>query len=136
MIVERMVILVTAIGFCLVMVALWRLYQQRRLVDLAGQSAPEPVAALVNNGPALLYFTTPDCAQCRYQQAPILKQFTNAIGLPVHTVNALEQTDLARHYGIMTVPSTIMLDQQRRPVAINHGLAPLQKLREQAALVA
>jgi thioredoxin-like negative regulator of GroEL len=136
MIVERMLILVTAIGLCLVMVALWRLYQQRRLADLAGQSAPEPVAALVKSGPALLYFTTPDCAQCRYQQAPILQQFTSAIGLPVHTVNALEQTDLARHYGIMTVPTTIMLDQQRRPVAINHGLAPLNKLREQAALVA
>jgi hypothetical protein len=38
---------------------------------------------------------------------------------------------LARFYGIMTVPTTVVLDQRRQPVAVNHGVAPLGKLQGQ-----
>jgi hypothetical protein len=51
----------------------------------------------------------------------------------VVTVDAIQREDLARHFGILTVPTTVLLDGQRRPVAINHGVAPLQKLRAQLA---
>jgi hypothetical protein len=33
----------------------------------------------------------------------------------------------------MTVPTTIWLDEQQRPAAINHGLTPLPQLHQQAA---
>jgi hypothetical protein len=32
----------------------------------------------------------------------------------------------------MTVPTTVWLDRNRRPAAINHGLATLPQLRQQA----
>jgi thioredoxin 1 len=84
-------------------------------------------------GPALLYFTTPTCTQCRLQQTPILQQLAQATGVAVHTIDAVEQDALARHFGILTVPTTIWLDQAQRPAVVNHGLAPLVQLRQQAA---
>ena len=81
--------------------------------------------------PAVLYFTTPDCAQCRLQQAPILRQLAAKVDVAVHKLDAVEQEALARFYGIMTVPTTVVLDPQLRPVAVNHGVAPLPKLLAQ-----
>ena len=81
--------------------------------------------------PAVLYFTTDECAQCRLQQAPILAQLQARVDVAVHKLDAIEQEALAQLYGIMTVPTTVVLDTQLRPVAINHGVTPLQKLQAQ-----
>jgi thioredoxin 1 len=51
-------------------------------------------------------------------------------------VDAVAQADLADFYGVMTLPTTVVLDRQRRPVAINYGLTQLSKLRQQIAAVA
>lgn len=137
MIQERLLILLTAVFVCAIACILWRIYAARRLRHLSATAAPEPLAALVGQGKAtLLYFTTEQCAQCRFQQSPILKQLAAFVPIPVHEVNAIDKADLASHFGVMTVPTTVLLDSAGRPVAINHGVAPLQRLREQAALVA
>jgi len=81
--------------------------------------------------PAVLYFTTAECAQCRLQQTPILAQLQAKVDVAVHKLDAIEQAALAQVYGIMTVPTTVVLDTQLRPVAINHGVTPLQKLQAQ-----
>jgi len=36
----------------------------------------------------------------------------------------------------MPVSTTVLLDRTQRPVAINHGVAPLQKLQEQLSPLA
>ncbi len=116
----------------LVVYALWRLWQRRRLSALRAVTAPIHVPAGVAGGkPTVLYFTTAECAQCRLQQTPILTQLQNKVDVAVHKLDAIEQEALARVYGIMTVPTTVVLDPQLRPVAINHGVAPLQKLHSQ-----
>jgi hypothetical protein len=38
---------------------------------------------------------------------------------------------LADYYHVMTVPTTVVLDSQRRPVAINHGVATTEQLLAQ-----
>jgi len=81
--------------------------------------------------PALLYFTTPDCAQCQLQQAPILAQLAAKVDIAIHKLDAVEQEATARFYGILTVPTTVVLDAQLRPVAVNHGVAPLRRLQAQ-----
>jgi thioredoxin 1 len=96
---------------------------------------PVEVAQQLPVGPALLYFTTPTCAQCRLQQAPILEQLAQNMDVAVYTLDAVEQEQLARFFGIMTVPTTVWLDDQQHPIAINHGLAKLPQLRQQAALL-
>ena len=111
----------------------WRL---RRLQADAPTGSEGPLAgalsAMAGSGPALLYFTTETCAQCRFQQAPIMQQLqVQFAALPVVTLDAVQRQEVARHFGIMTVPSTVLLDDRRVPVAINHGVAPLQKLAAQ-----
>ena len=133
MIAERLVILIVMLLFCAAALGGWRLLLARRLRQLATTDIPSEISNLVPNGPALLYFTTVTCAQCRLQQAPILKQLAASTYVPIHTVDAIEHEGLARFFGIMTVPTTVWLDQTRRPAAMNHGLANLTQLRQQAA---
>ena len=111
--------------------ALWRLWLGQRTRRLALATVPARVAQALPPGPALLYFTTESCAQCRFQQAPILAELIEQGTPPIHQLDALEHESLAQHYGIMTVPSTVLLDTAQRPVAINHGLATLSTLRAQ-----
>ncbi len=108
--------------------ALWRLHERRRLAALA-RRPPGQVGA----GPAILYFTAPNCAQCRLQQTPILERLLAEVGAPIrlHKVDAVEEDELARVYGILTVPTTVLLDASGRPRAINHGLATAERLRAQ-----
>lgn len=49
----------------------------------------------------------------------------------VYAVDAVAHEELARFYGIMTVPSTVLLNARLQPVAINHGFAPEDRLAQQ-----
>ncbi len=129
---ERFLILLAVLAVATAAYLAWRTYQRHRLAAVAEQVAPPAVAQLVDGTrPAVLYFTTPDCAQCRLQQTPILSQLAARVDVAVHKLDAVEQEALARFYGIMTVPTTVVLDPQRRPVAVNHGVTPLPKLLAQ-----
>jgi thioredoxin 1 len=132
MIMERFLILVVVVLLAAAALLAWRAYQRRRLATIVELAAPAEVAQLVDRTrPAVLYFTTPDCAQCRLQQAPILSQLAAKVDVAIHKLDAVEQEALARFYGIMTVPTTVILDPQLRPLAVNHGVAPLPKLLAQ-----
>ena len=132
---ERILILLAVSALCFAGYTALRGATAWRLRNLQTSRAPQdnsPLAEIVAVGPALLYFTTDTCAQCRFQQTPILQQLQAQVSaLPVITLDAMQRQGLARHFGILTVPSTVLLDGQRKPVAINHGVAPLQKLRAQ-----
>ncbi len=132
---ERLLWLLVAVLFCGGAWGIWRVWQARRLAALQARPAPSLLDDVAPSGPALLYFSTGDCAQCRFQQAPILQRLvaTAPVPVPVVALDAVEREDLARHFGILTVPSTVLLDGAQRPVAINHGLAPLHKLQQQLA---
>ena len=129
---ERSLILLTVIAIVIGAYFAWRAWQRHRLAAVAAHATPPAVARLVDSArPAILYFTTPECAQCRLQQAPILNQLAAKVDVAVHKLDAVEQETLARFYGIMTVPTTVVLDRQLRPIAVNHGVAPLPKLLAQ-----
>jgi thiol-disulfide isomerase/thioredoxin len=130
--IERLSILLFAIALGGLLWAVYWGWLRLRLRRLAVAVIPSSLQRLVQPGqPAILYFTTDGCVQCRLQQAPALDRLAATTGIPVHKVDAVTQTDLTRFYGVMTVPTTVVLDPERRPQAINYGLAPLQKLQEQ-----
>lgn len=134
--IERLILLGVGVALFLISARLWRIWSARRLRDLARQAAPPELEQLLaNSGPALLYFTAQHCVQCRLQQTPILHKLSATANIPIHTVDAVETPDLARFFGAMTVPTTVFLDDHRRPAAINHGVASLQRLQEQMASV-
>ena len=88
--------------------------------------------------PAILYFTTPDCAPCKTIQRPALTTLLTRLGdsrLQIIEVNAYDQPDLAKTWGVMSVPTTFILDSQGTPRHVNHGATPAGKLLEQLSLV-
>ena len=132
--IERILILIVFVTVVVAGYWLWRQVQARRTQTLAAAAVPPALANTIDpDRPNLLYFTTEQCAQCRFQQAPILTQLQNKMDVMIHKLDAVEQEALARFYGIMTVPTTVVLDLQLRPVAINHGVTPLAKLQSQLA---
>ncbi|MCS7039967.1 MAG: thioredoxin family protein [Anaerolineae bacterium] len=131
---DRLVLVVLLILLAWGGVVLWRRYQRWHLDALNRLPGPDCLADLsLRPVPAILYFTTATCSQCRLRQTPILRQLEAEWGDAVHicTVDAVAYEALARHFGILTVPSTVVLDARRRVVAINHGLAEASRLRQQ-----
>ncbi len=104
-----------------------------RFVRIAAKSTSESNEDSGVVAPALLYFTTDDCAQCRFQQSPILQRLAEVTSVPIVKIDALADREIAHKYGILTVPSTVLLNAERVPVAINHGVAHLEKLRMQVS---
>jgi len=133
MVIERLILLGVGIVLFLFAMRLWRAWSAHRLQRLGQQAVPPELAQLLDDRrPALLYFTAHHCVQCRLQQTPILQKLSASAEIPIHTVDAVETPNLARFFGVMTVPTTIFLDGHHRPAAINHGLASLTRLQKQA----
>lgn len=134
--IERVLILV---GVAVVTLAAYEVVR-RWQVHRAAQVAPrDPMLATLRPGvPAIVYFTTPDCAPCRWQQRPAIASLQAELGESVQIieVNALEHPDAADRWGVLSVPTTFILDGQGRPRQINHGVAGADKLRDQVRGVA
>jgi thioredoxin 1 len=83
--------------------------------------------------PVIVYFTTPDCAPCKTVQRPALTRVAEALGdqLEVVEINAYEQPDLAKTWGVMSVPTTFVLDARGEARYVNNGVARAEKLLEQ-----
>ena len=85
--------------------------------------------------PVLLYFTTPTCAPCKTVQRPAIQRLQERIGerMEVVEVDASIQPELASQWGVLSVPTTFIIDAQGNPRYVNHGVAPLDKLQRQFA---
>ena len=110
----------------------YRLISQRILVrarNNAFRLFPTPP-----NKPVIVYFTTPDCVPCRTVQRPALHQVTRLMGeaiLEVVEIDATERPDLAKTWGVMSVPTTFLLDAHGEARYVNHGVTRAEKLMEQ-----
>ncbi|HEX6488975.1 MAG TPA: thioredoxin domain-containing protein [Candidatus Dormibacteraeota bacterium] len=78
--------------------------------------------------PYVLYFTGPDCTICKTHQEPALQRLT---GVEVDKVDAIERADLAEMLHVYTVPTTVVVGTDGKPLAVNYGYAPAEKLRRQ-----
>jgi thiol-disulfide isomerase/thioredoxin len=82
----------------------------------------------------IVYFTTPDCAACKSVQRPALARLQQAAGLDrlqIIEINAYEKPELAKAWGVMSVPTTFILDAHGTPRQVNHGVTPAEKLAAQ-----
>lgn len=85
------------------------------------------------NKPVLVYFTTPDCAPCQTIQRPAIHRVSHLLGekLEVVEIDATERPDLAKAWGVMSVPTTFVLDTRGQARFVNNGVARAEKLLEQ-----
>ena len=83
--------------------------------------------------PVILYFTTPSCVPCKTVQKPAIRQIKDALGenLQVVEIDATEQPELARRWGVLSVPTTFVIDSRGQARHVNHGVARAEKLLKQ-----
>jgi thiol-disulfide isomerase/thioredoxin len=117
------IILIAALGY-------W-LFNQRLLLR-----ARNNLSTLFNtlpNKPVIVYFTTPDCAPCKTVQRPAINHVSKLFGerLQVVEIDATERPDLAKIWGVMSVPTTFLLDARGEARYVNNGVTRAEKLMEQ-----
>ena len=83
--------------------------------------------------PTLLYFTTPDCAPCKTVQRPAIQRLKELMGeyLQVVEVDATVQPEIASQWGVLSVPTTFIIDSEGNPRYVNHGVTATDKLLKQ-----
>lgn len=128
---EVFVRLLLAAGIIAAGLALYRL--SSFLIISRAQARVHSLDVLRPGRLAILYFTTPDCAPCKTIQRPALRAVQGRMGdrLQVIEVNAYEQPGLAKEWGVLSVPTTFIIDASGRPRHVNHGVTPVDRLMEQ-----
>ena len=128
---EFLVRLVLAVGIILFGLLVYWWINQRLLVRAQGNMSG--LFPTLPNKPVIVYFTTPDCAPCKTVQRPAIQKVTTLLGESVQVVeiDATERPDLAKTWGVMSVPTTFLLDAHGEARFVNNGVARAEKLMEQ-----
>ena len=136
---ERVLILAgVALAVALLAVAARALARRRRRQAhaLPTEEVWEALSTAPDGRPAVVAFSTPSCAACYTAQKPALVQLERQTegAVRVLEVDAAERPEVARRFGVLTVPSTAVLDASGRVTALNNGFAPTSRLAEQVGL--
>jgi thioredoxin-like negative regulator of GroEL len=120
-----------AVGIIAAGLVLYWLINQRLLVR--AQNNISTLFDILPNTPVIVYFTTPDCAPCKTVQRPAIQKVTTLLGESVQVVeiDATERPDLAKTWGVMSVPTTFLLDARGEARFVNNGVTRAEKLMEQ-----
>ena len=88
---------------------------------------------IAQNHIRILAFSSEDCRQCHQLQTPALQRVQEAHGdaVAIVDIDATRETELAERYHVLTVPTTVVLDQTGRAHAVNYGFANTKKLLDQ-----
>src|SRR5215510_10385766 len=102
----------------------------------SGAALWELLGTVPDGRPTVVAFSTPGCAACGTAQKPALAALLQRArnGVRVIQVDAAEQPQVARTFGVLTVPATVVLDQWGRVLAANQGFATTDRLAAQLGL--
>ena len=83
--------------------------------------------------PTLLYFAGEYCQPCKFQQTPIVEQIVSKLGdsIAVKKYDVSAHPELASRYKVLTLPTTIILDESGQVTHVNYGVAKRDKLEAQ-----
>ena len=126
--VERLIITLMVLLVAIIGIRLLRRRQLRR-----AQQALQ-VSTMAVNTPAIVYFWSPSCGQCLSMQKPILERIVSQYGegrIRLITHNVDETLDVAKAWGVTTVPTTVIVDAQGEVSHVNSGLVTERTLRHQ-----
>ena len=120
-----------ALGIIVLGVFAYWLINQRLLVR--AQNNVLSLFGTLPNKPVIVYFTTPDCVPCKTIQRPALNKLSSLMGdkLEVVEIDATQRPDLAKQWGVMSVPTTFLLNARGEARFVNNGVARVEKLIEQ-----
>jgi thioredoxin 1 len=121
------------LAFAIIGVSLYLYWIINQRLLLRAQNNVISLVGTPLNKPLIVYFTTPDCAPCKTIQRPALKQLSELMGDKLHVIeiDATQQPEVAREWGVMSVPTTFLLDARGKARYVNNGVARVEKLMEQ-----
>jgi hypothetical protein len=130
---ERLLLLLAAALLVAVALVVVRAVVAGRTRTRLGRALPAGLRLDRAGVPTVLYFYGAACAACSQQRRALT-------GLPPERLNlvavdAARQPELAAWAGVLTVPSTAIVDRERRLRAVNHGFRPLDDLAAQLAAI-
>ena len=109
-----------------------RLLARRRTDAVIGGLAPSRLSSRLSKvSPTVVYFYGPRCEAC-IQQARALDELARE-GTKILAFDATEERDLADALGVLTIPTTALVDVAGRIQKINLGYHPKQALALQLA---
>ena len=81
----------------------------------------------------ILAFASEGCSQCHTLQAPVLRRVkeAQADNVTIIEIDAPNSPELAHHYHVLTVPTTVLLDAKGKTHAVNYGFTNAQSLLKQ-----
>lgn len=131
-ILTRLLIALALIALGVGLYLAWNRWQVWRLSR--GRAASLPGLETIRLGvPAVLYFTTPDCVPCRTTQRPALERLKADLAddLQVVEIDATLRPSLADQWGVLSIPTTFIIDASGQPRRVNHGVTSAAKLKQQ-----
>ncbi len=135
--IDRILVLLAfgvALAVTVLVVRTWNRRRMRSLMQGSGAPSWASLGEAPDGRRTLVSFSTPSCAACRTAQAPAVKAVEAQLGpstVRVIRIDAARQPEVARAFGVQTVPSTIVLAATGRVVAVNQGFAASGRLVEQ-----
>jgi len=137
--VDRVLVLTALAMVVAALVVGGRLVAARRLRGLRAAAPAELWTALgdaPDGRPTVVAFSTPSCIACRATQRPALAALEERARGRVRVlhVDAASRPEVARAFGVMTVPATTVLDEWGAVVAANQGFASADQLADQLRL--
>jgi thioredoxin-like negative regulator of GroEL len=133
---DRILILVGLVAIAVVATAAvrwWARGRLRRLQATGSDQLWQALAVQPDGRPSVVAFSSPGCAACHHAQAPALRalQDQQRGQVRVIAVDVSERPAVATAFGVLTVPSTVILGASGRVVTANHGFASAARLAEQ-----
>lgn len=106
----------------------WDLYRARTRID-----HQDPITEPIRIGqPAILYFTADWCMACKAQQQPALDKLRAMVDdVAIIQVDVEKEPDAAERWGVMSLPTTYVLNHHGQATAVNYGVASASKLKQQ-----
>lgn len=127
--VERLVIVAL---LAILAIVLYQWYTRRQLATIRAVGNQDPILhGIEPDMPTIVYFTTPGCIPCKTQQQPALETLRDTQEVQVVQIDATENPEAADRWGVMSAPTTFVLDSNFEAQAVNHGVAGVEKLRKQ-----
>jgi thiol-disulfide isomerase/thioredoxin len=134
--IERIAITIALIA---IGIAVCRVFNTVHLRRARTTASYDPLLLNFNQGvPGLILFTADYCAPCKTQQQPAIHRLVEQIGenqIQVYMVDVEKNPDTAQRWGVMSLPTTFILDRDGKPRDVNHGVTSTEKLKRQLEAV-
>ena len=131
---ERLLVVAVLASVVLVVAFAIRTLVRRRIAAVVGTFAPSGLRSVLSaRGPTLVYFYGPLCVSCT-DQARAIDELVQEVGTAVLRFDVTNESALADALGVVTVPTTAVIDAAGRVRHVNLGYHPKAILASQLSI--